>query len=60
MLETNTKAKYRSAILKIKEGEKLCRYSSGSFNKEKCDYPTITKEILAIIRETLALAIWFN
>ena len=37
-------------ILKIKEGEKLCKYCSESFNKAKYNYPTMEKEILAIIK----------
>ena len=49
ILETNTSIEHWSAVLKIKEGEKLCKYCSGSFNKAKCNYPTIEKEILAVI-----------
>ena len=51
VLETNASSENWSTILKIAEGEKLCKYYSGSFNKVKCNYPTMEKEILAIIRE---------
>jgi len=37
-------------VLKIKEGEKLCKYCNGSFNKAECNYPTMKKEILAVIK----------
>ena len=50
VLETDVSNEHWSAILKIKEGEKLCKYSSGSFNKAECNYPTIEKEILAITK----------
>jgi len=50
ILETDASNKHRSAVLKIKEGEKLCKYCSGSFNKAECNYPTMEKEILAVIR----------
>jgi len=36
---------------KIKEGEKLFKYCNGSFNKAECNYPTIEKEILTVIKE---------
>jgi len=39
-----------SAVLKIKKGEKHCKYCRESFNKAKCNYPTTEKEILAMIR----------
>ena len=35
---------------KLKKGEKLCKYCSGNFNKVECNYPTMEKEILAVIR----------
>ena len=50
ILETDTNNEHWSAILKIKKGEKLCKYCSGSFNKAECNYPTMKKEILAVIR----------
>ena len=50
ILETDASNEHWSAVLKIKEGEKLCKYYSGSFNKAECNYPTIAKEILAVIR----------
>ena len=49
VLETDASNEHWSAILNIKEGEKLCKYYSGSFNKAECNYPTIKKEILAVI-----------
>ena len=33
VLETDAINEHWSAVLKIKEGEKLCKYCSGSFNK---------------------------
>ena len=33
VFETNGSNEHWSAVLKIKEGEKLCKYCSGSFNK---------------------------
>jgi len=50
ILETDASNEHWSAVLKIKEWEKLCKYCSGSFNKAECNYPTIEKEILAVIR----------
>ena len=50
ILETNTSNEHWSMVLKIKEGEKLCKYCSGSFNKVECNYPTMKKEILAVIK----------
>ena len=35
---------------KIKKGEKLYKFCSGSFNKAECSYPTMKKEILTVIR----------
>jgi len=35
---------------KLKKGAKLYKYCSGSFKKAECNYPTIEKEILAVIR----------
>ena len=46
-----------SAVLKIKEGGKLCKYCSGSFIAE-CNYPTIEKEILALLRGVEKLLIF--
>jgi len=50
ILETDASNEHWSAALKIKEGEKLCKYCSGGFNKTECNYPTMEKEILAVIR----------
>jgi len=50
ILETDASNEHWSAVLKIKEGEKLCKYCSGSFNKAECNCPTMEKEILAVIR----------
>jgi len=50
ILETNASNEHWSAILKIKEGEKLFKYCSGSFNKAECNYPIMEKDILTIIR----------
>jgi len=33
-------------VLKIKEGEKLCKYCSGRFNKAEYNYPTMEKKSL--------------
>jgi len=49
ILETEASNEHWSAVLKIKEGEKHCKYCSGSFNKAECNYPTMEKEILAVI-----------
>jgi len=48
VLETDVSNEHWSMVLKIKEGEKLCKYCSGSFNKVKCNYPTMEKKILAV------------
>ena len=50
ILETDASNEHCSVILKIKKGEKLYRYCSGSFNKVECNYPTMEKEILTVIR----------
>ena len=50
ILETNANNQHWSVILKIKERKKLCKYCSGSFNKAECNYSTIKKKILAVIR----------
>jgi len=50
ILETYASNKHWSAVLKIKKGEKLCKYCSRSFNKAECNYPIMEKEILAVIR----------
>jgi len=50
ILETVASNEHWTAVLKIKEGEKLCKYYSGSFNKAECNYPTMEKEIFAVIR----------
>ena len=48
ILETDASNEHWSVVLKIKKGEKLCKYYS--FNKVECNYPTIEKKILAVIR----------
>jgi len=50
ILETDASNKYWSSVLKIKKGEELCKYCSGSFNKAKYNYLTMKKEILVVIR----------
>ena len=50
ILETDASNEHWSAALKIKEGEKEKKYCSGSFNKAECNYPTMEKEIIAVIR----------
>ena len=50
VLEIDPSNEHWSTVLKIKEGEKLFKYWSGSFNKTECSYPTMEKEILAVIR----------
>ena len=50
VLETYASNEHQSAVLKIKEGEKLYKYISGSFNKAECNYPIMEKEIHAVIR----------
>ena len=50
MLEIGANNEHWSAVPKIKEGKKLCRYCSESFNKAECNYPTMEKEILAVIK----------
>jgi len=51
ILETEASNDHWSAPPKIREGEKLHKYCSGSFNKAECNYPTIEKEMLATIGE---------
>ena len=50
ILGTNASNEHWSAVIKIKKGEKLSKYYSGSFNKVEWNYPTMEKEILVIIR----------
>ena len=50
VLEIDVSNEHWSAVLKIKEGEKLYKYCNESFNKTECNYPTMKKEILAVIR----------
>ena len=50
ILEIYVSNEHWSAVYKIKEGEKLCKYCSGSFNKAECNYPTMEKKIFAVIR----------
>jgi len=51
ILETHASNGHYSAVLKIKEREKLCKYCSGSFNIAECNNPMMEKEILAVIWE---------
>jgi len=46
ILKTNAINERWSTVLKIKEGEKLCKHYSGSFNKAESTYPTMEKESL--------------
>ena len=48
ILETDARNEHWSTVFKIIEGEKLCKYCSGSFYKEECNYPTIEKEIIVV------------
>jgi len=50
ILETDASNEHWSAVFKIKEGEKLYKYCSGSFNKAEYNYHTMETEILAVIR----------
>jgi len=50
VLKTDASNEHYSAVLKIKEGEKLSKYCSESFNKAEYNYPTMEQEILAVIR----------
>ena len=50
VLETDASNYHWGAVLKIKKDNKLCRYSSGSFNKAECNYTVMEKEILAILK----------
>ena len=38
ILETDAGNEYWSVVLKIKKGEKLYKYCSGSFNEVECNY----------------------
>jgi len=46
VLKTDASNEHWSALFKIKEGEKLCKYCRGSFNKAESNYPIMEKEIL--------------
>ena len=48
ILETDASNEHWSVVLKIKEGEKLCKYYTESFNKAECNYSTMEKENLAV------------
>ena len=50
VLETDASNYHWGVVLKIKKDNKLCRYSSGSFNKAECNYTVMEKEILAILK----------
>jgi len=41
VLEIDASNEHWSAILKIKKGEKIYKYCSGSFNKALCSYPMV-------------------
>jgi len=45
MFATDASNQHCSAIFKIKEREKLCKYCSGSFNKAECNYPMKKKSL---------------
>ena len=49
MLQINASDKYLTAILKTDLGE-ICRYISGTFNKNKINYDINENELLAIIK----------
>jgi len=44
ILETDASNEDWSTVLKIKEGEKLCKYCSESFNKAECNNPAMKKK----------------
>ena len=48
ILETDASNEHWSVILKIENGEKLCTYCSGNFNKAECNYPTMKKKFLQL------------
>jgi len=50
ILDIDANNEHGSAILKIKKGEKLCKYCNGSFNKAYNNYPMMEKETLIVIR----------
>jgi len=50
ILEIDASNEQWSVILKIKEGEKLCKYCSRSFNNTECNYSTMEKKILELIK----------
>ena len=50
ILEIDASNEHWSALLKIKKGEKVRKYHSGSFNKVECNYPAMKKETLVVIR----------
>ena len=41
VLETDASDYHWGVVLKLKKDNKLCRYSSGSFNKAECNYIVI-------------------
>ena len=51
VLEIDASNEHWSVVLKIKEGEKLCKYCSGSFNKAEYNYQTMEKETVIVIRK---------
>ena len=50
ILETYASNEHWNEVLKIKEGKKLCKYYSESFNNAEFNYHTMEKEILVVIR----------
>jgi len=60
VLEIDASNEHWSAVFKIKEGEKLCKYCCGSFNKAECNYPMMEKEILTVIREIDKFSIFLD
>jgi len=50
VLEMDASNEHLRAILKINDGEKVSQYCNKSFNKAKCNYPVMKKEILVVIR----------
>jgi len=51
IFETTACDELWSILLQIEEGEKLYKFCNGGFNKAKCNYPTMERENLAMMRE---------
>ena len=60
IVEADASDEHWSAVLKIIKGDKLCKYCSGSFNKAECNYPTMEKKIIAVIRGTEKFLIFLS